>query len=74
METRIDRITFLERDPAPIKYTRERGRITVIVGGDRYVLMDGSNKSEFFAAYSEKDAFYIEFVAPEEIPCARLFI
>ncbi len=73
METRIDSVSSLERDPARIKHTRERGRITVIVGGDRFVLMDGPNKSEFFAAYSEKDAYYIELVTPERVPCVRLF-
>ena len=28
--------------------------------------MDGPNESELFAAYVEKDAYYIEFVTPED--------
>lgn len=28
-------------------------------------LLDGTNESELFAVYVEKDAFYIEFVATE---------
>jgi hypothetical protein len=66
METRTDGISYQERDHACIKHTRERGRITVTVGRVVYVLMDGTNESELFAAYVEKDAYYIELVTPED--------
>ena len=58
--------TCQEGDPTRLKFTRETGRITVTVGRDVYVLMDGPNKSELFVAYAEKDAFYIEFVLPRD--------
>jgi hypothetical protein len=65
METRIDGIASQESDHACLKHTRERGRITVTIGGVVYVLMDGPNKSELFAAYAEKDTYYIELVTSE---------
>ncbi len=56
--------TYQEGDYARLKPTRKVGRITVTVRGVGYVLMDGTNESEFFAAYVEKDAYYIELVLP----------
>ena len=56
--------TYQEGDHTRLKPTLERGRITVTVRGVGYVLMDGLNKSELFAAFVEKDAYYIEFVLP----------
>ena len=52
METWTDGIAYKEGDHACLKPTREAGRITVTVGGVGYVLMDGTNESELFAAYS----------------------
>src|SRR5258707_10455325 len=66
METRTEGISYQERDHACIKHTRERGSITVTVGSVVSVLMDGTNESELFAAYVEKDAYYIELVTPED--------
>ncbi len=57
--------TYQEGDHARLKPTLETGRIIVTVGRVVYVLMNGPNKSELFAAYSEKDAYYIELVPPE---------
>jgi hypothetical protein len=34
--------------------------------------MDGPNESELFAAYVEKDAYYIELVTPEDTTDFRL--
>ena len=58
--------TYQEGDHARLKPARENGRITVTVGRVVYVLMDGTNESELFAAYAEKDAYYIELVTPED--------
>jgi hypothetical protein len=58
--------TYQEGDHARLKPTREARRIRVTVRGVGYVLMDGPNKSELFAAYVEKDAYYIELVPPED--------
>jgi len=66
METWTDGIAYQEGNHARIKQTRERGRITVTVGGVGYVLMVGTNESELFAAYVEMDAYYIELVTPED--------
>ncbi len=60
--------TYQEGDHARLKPIPETGRIIVTVGRVVYVLMDGPNKSDLFAAYSEKDAYYIEFVPPEKAP------
>ena len=49
-----------------IKCTREIGRINATVEGVVYVLMDDTNESELFAAYVEKDAYYIELVITSE--------
>ena len=46
----------------------------VTVGGVMYVLMEGTNKSELFAAYSEKDAYYIEFLISEDTTDLRLSV
>ena len=64
METRTDSISYREGDHVRIKPTRARERISATVGGVVYVLMDGTNESELFAAYIEKDAYYIELVTP----------
>jgi len=72
MERRAGGISYQEGGHAHIKHTRERGRITVTVGGVGYVLMDGPNESELFAAYVEKDAYYIELVTPEDTTDFRL--
>ena len=53
METWTDGIAYQEGDHACLKPTREAGRITVTVGGVGYVLMDGTNESELFAAYGD---------------------
>lgn len=72
MERRAGGISYQEGGHAHIKHTRERGRITVTVGGVGYVLMEGTNESELFAAYVEKDAYYIELVTPEDTTDFRL--
>jgi len=72
METWTDGISSQAGDYACLKPTREAGRISVTVGGVGYVLMDGANESELFAAYVEMDAYYIEFVTPEDTPDVRL--
>ena len=72
MESRTDGISYQEGGHAHIKHTRERGRITVTVGGVGYLLMDGTNESELFAAYAEKDAYSLELVTPEETTDVRL--
>jgi len=58
--------TYQVGDHTRLKPTRETGRITVTVGRVVYVLMDGTNESELFAAYVEKDAYYIELVTLED--------
>jgi hypothetical protein len=58
--------TYQEGDHARLKPILETGRIIVTVGRVVYVLMDGPNTSEFFAAYVEKDAYSIELVPPED--------
>ena len=60
MEARTDSISYREGDHVRIKPTRER--ISATVGGVVYVLMDGAKESELFAAYIEKDAYFIELV------------
>jgi hypothetical protein len=72
MKSRTDGISYQEGGHAHIKHTRERGRITVTVGGVGYLLRDGTNESELFAAYVEKDAYYIELVTPEDTTDFRL--
>jgi hypothetical protein len=61
-----DGIAYQEGDHSRLKHTREIGRITVTVGGVVYALMDGTNESELFAAYVEKDTYYIGLVTPED--------
>ena len=65
METSTDGAAAQAREHERPRYTRERGRIIVTVGEAVYVLMEGTNKGELFAAYVEKDAYYIEFVTLE---------
>ena len=72
METNTDGTCFQEGDHVRLKHTRVRGRITVTVGGVVSVLMEGTNESELFAAYAEKDAYSIELVTPEKTTDVRL--
>ncbi len=67
METKAYGTFLQEGDYMRIKCTREIGRINATVGGIVYVLMDGTNESELFASYVEKDAYYIELVITSEI-------
>jgi hypothetical protein len=64
MEPGTDGISSQERDRARIKHIREQGRIIVTVGGVVYVLMEGTNESELFTVYVEKDAYSIGLVIP----------
>jgi hypothetical protein len=71
MEIRTDSISYREGGSRAYQaHTRER--ISATVGGVVYVLMDGANESELFAAYIEKDAYYIELVTPEDTTDVRL--
>lgn len=62
METYAESTPIQERDSVRIKLTHGRRSIKATVGGVVYVLMDGAHKSEFFAAFVEKDAYYIELI------------
>ena len=72
METSTDGAAAQERDHERPRRTRERGRIIVTIGEAVYVLMEGTNQGELFAAYVEQDAYYIELVTLEEAPDVRL--
>lgn len=72
METSTDGAASQERDHERPRRIREAGRIIVTVGEAVYVLMEGPNESGLFAAYSEKDAYYIEFVISEDTTDLRL--
>jgi hypothetical protein len=51
-----------EGDHVGIKRTGEIRRIDATDGGVVYVLMDGTNESELFAAYVDIDAYFIELI------------
>jgi hypothetical protein len=65
METNISGTYFQEGDHIRIKQTGEKGHINATDGGVIYVLMDDTNETRLFSAYSDEDA-YIEFVPSEE--------
>jgi hypothetical protein len=64
METNEDGTYFQVGDHVRIKSTRETGIINATDGGVVYVLLDGTNKSKFFSASVDEDA-YIELVTAE---------
>jgi hypothetical protein len=66
METNADGTSFQERVHVRIKCTGEIGRIDATNGGVVYVLMDGPIESELFAAYLDKDTYFIELLTTEE--------
>ncbi len=63
METTAEGTYFQEGDHVRIKRTGEQGRINAADGGVVYVLLDKTNETKLFSAYSDEDA-YIEFVTP----------
>ncbi len=72
METGTGGTLYQEEHQARIERPRETGRVTAIVRGVMCVLMEGTTESELFAAYVEKDAFYIEFLTIEDATDLRL--
>jgi len=72
METGTGGISYQEEHRARIERPRETGRVTAIIRGVVCVLMEGTNESELFAAYVEKDAFYIELVTIVDASDLRL--
>ena len=62
MKTNADGTCFQEGDHVRIKRAGELRRIDTTDGGVVYVLMDGTNESELFAAYVDKDAYFIELI------------
>jgi len=63
METNGDGTSFQEGDLVRIKRTGEQGHINAVDGGVVYVIMDGTQETKLFSAYSDEDA-YIEIVTP----------
>ena len=74
METSTDGAAAQAREYERPRRTREAGRIIVTVGGVVYVLMEGINQSELFAAFVEQDAYYSEFVLSENTTDLRLSV
>ena len=66
MGTYVDGTSFQERVHVRIKRAGEIRRIDATNGGVVYVLMDGTNESEHFAAYLDKDTYFIELVTTVE--------
>jgi hypothetical protein len=66
METNAEGTSFQEGDHVRIKRVGEIRRIDASDGGVVYVLMDGTNESELFAAYVDKDAYFIELITTVE--------
>ncbi|GER90631.1 hypothetical protein KDW_47930 [Dictyobacter vulcani] len=61
METNNDGTYFQEGDQVRIKLTGEQGSVNATDGGVVYVVMDTTNETRVFSAYSDKDSA-IEFV------------
>ena len=62
METNADVTSFQEGHHVCIERAGELRRINATGGGVVYVLMDGTNESELFAAYVDKDTYFIELI------------
>jgi hypothetical protein len=62
METNADGTSFQKGNHVRIKHPR----INATSGGVVHVLMDDTIESELFAAYVEKDAYYIELITTVE--------
>ena len=63
METNTDGTYFQEGDQVRIKRTGEKGSVNATDGGVVYVIMDETNETRLFSAYSDEDS-YIELVTP----------
>jgi hypothetical protein len=66
METIAHGPSFQKRVHVHIERTGEIRRIDACNGGAVYVLMDGIDESELFAADLDKDAYFVELVTTAE--------
>jgi hypothetical protein len=66
MEINADGTPFQEGDHVRIKPVGDPRRIDATDGGVVYLLMDGINESELFAASVDKDAYFIELITTME--------